>query len=85
MDLLGEISRRIPQDLDVMFEELSIDGQTVRIRVVSNSFEAADRLGAELAKYELFSQARIGGIETDRRSNAKRFNVTIALGAGEGE
>jgi Tfp pilus assembly PilM family ATPase len=85
LDLLGEISRRIPQDLDVVFEELSIDGQTVRIRVVSNSFEAADRLGTELAKYELFSQARIGSIETDRRTNAKRFNVTIALGGGEPE
>jgi general secretion pathway protein L len=85
LDLLGEISRRTPKELDVVFEELSIDGQTVRIRVVSNSFEAADRLGAELAKYELFSQARIGSIETDRRTNAKRFNVTIALGGGETE
>ena len=85
LDLLGEISRRIPEELEVVFEELSIDGQTVRIRVVSNSFEAADRLGTELAKYDLFRQARIGAIETDRRTNAKRFNVTIALGAGDAE
>jgi general secretion pathway protein L len=84
LDLLAEISRRIPTDLDVVFEEVSIDHQTIRIRVFSSSFEAADRLGAELAKFPLFSQARIGAIETDRRTGGKKFNVTISLGP-EGE
>ena len=65
--------------LDVVFEEVSIDHQTIRIRVSSSSFEAADRLGAELAKFPLFSQARIGAIETDRRTGGKKFNVTISL------
>jgi general secretion pathway protein L len=79
LDLLAEISRRVPTDLDVVFEEVSIDHQTIRIRVSSSSFEAADRLGAELAKFPLFSQARIGAIETDRRTGGKKFNVTISL------
>jgi general secretion pathway protein L len=83
LDLLEEISRRVPADLDVIFEELSIDGQTIRIRVASTSFEAADRLGAELAKFGPFSQSRIGAIETDRKTGAKNFNVTISLAAGD--
>lgn len=84
LDLLTEISRRIPEDLDVVFEEVSIDHQTIRIRVASSSFEAADRLGAELAKFGPFAQARIGAIETDRRSGGKKFTVTISLSAEEG-
>jgi general secretion pathway protein L len=84
LDLLAEISRRVSADLDVVFEEVSIDHQTIRIRVSSSSFEAADRLGAELAKFRLFSQARIGAIETDRRTGGNKFNVTISLGS-EGE
>jgi hypothetical protein len=63
----------------VVFEELAIDGQTIRIRVVAKSFEAADRLGTELAKFGPFSQARIGAIETDRVTGSKRFTVTISL------
>lgn len=83
LDVLTEISRRVPADLDVVFEELSIDKQTVRIRVFAKSFEAADRLGAELSKFGPFDQARIGAIETDKRTGSKKFNVTISLAAEE--
>ena len=83
LDVLTEISRRIPPDLDVGFEELSIDKQTIRIRVYAKSFEAADRLGAELSKFGPFEEARIGAIETDNKTGIKKFNVTISLAAGE--
>jgi hypothetical protein len=83
LDLLQEISARVPAELDLIFEELSIDGQTIRIRVIAQSFEAADRLGAELAKFPLFSQASIGAIETDRVTGSKKFNVTITLTGGQ--
>lgn len=81
LDLLQEISARIPNDLDVVFEELSIDGQTIRIRVIAKSFEAADRLGSELSSFAPFAQTRIGAIETDRLTGDKKFNVTISLAA----
>lgn len=83
LDLLQEISARVPPELDLNFEELSIDGQTIRIRVIAKSFEAADRLGAELAKFPPFAQARIGAIETDRVTGGKKFNVTISLSSDE--
>ena len=79
LDILTEISKRVPKDLDVGFDELSIDKQTVRVRVYAQSFEAADRLGAELSKYGPFDQARIGSIETDPRTGGKKFDVTISL------
>jgi general secretion pathway protein L len=79
LDVLTEISKRVPKDLDVGFEELSIDKQTVRVRVYATSFEAADRLGAELSKYGPFDRARIGSIETDARTGGKKFDVTISL------
>jgi len=80
LDLLSEISRLVPPDLDVVFEELSIDRQTIRLRAYAKSFEAAERLGSELGKFPLFSAVRIGSIETDPKNQAKRFNVTISLG-----
>jgi general secretion pathway protein L len=83
LDLLTEISRRVPEDLDVVFEELTIDRQTIRMRVYAKSFEAAYRLGAELSTFEPFAKARIGAIETDRKRGGKQFNVTISLSALE--
>jgi len=81
LDLLTEVSKLVPKDLDILLEELSIDRQTLRMRVRSQSFEAADRLGEQLATFAPFTDARIGAIETDKKTNAKRFSVTISIGA----
>jgi type IV pilus assembly protein PilM len=81
LDLLTELSRIVPPDLDIGLEELSIDRQTVRMRVQAKSFQAADRLGLELAKFGPFGGARIGAIETDQKTGGKRFQVTISLRA----
>jgi hypothetical protein len=83
LDLLTEISRRIPKDLDLAFEELSIDRQIIRIKVIAKTFEAADRLGSELARAGPFADARIGAIETDKRTGSKKFTVTISMAARE--
>jgi general secretion pathway protein L len=79
LDLLSEISRRVPNDLDIVFEELTIDRQMIRMRVFAKKFESADRLGAELAKFGPFSRAQIGAIENDPKRDGKRFTVTITL------
>jgi len=84
LDLLTQISKLVPKDLDVVFDELSIDRQIIRMRVYSSSFESADRLGAELAKFPPFAQARIGSIESDPKRGGKRFDVTISLAPPEG-
>lgn len=81
LDLLAELSRMVPQDLDIGLEELSIDRQTIRMRVHAKSFQAADRLGAELARFEPFSGTRIGAIEKDAKTGGTHFNVTISLKA----
>ncbi len=83
LDLLTEISKLVPDNLDVIFDELSIDRQISRMRVYANSFESADRLGAELAKFPPFAQARIGSIESDAKRGGKRFDVTISLAPPE--
>jgi type II secretory pathway component PulL len=79
LDLLVEISKRVPANLDIRLEDISIDRQSVRMRVQAKNFQAADRLGAELQKFEPFANTKIGSIETDSRTGSKRFSVTIGL------
>jgi general secretion pathway protein L len=83
LDLLTKISQLVPEDLEVVFEELSIDRQVIRIRVYGEDFQSADRLVTSLAKFEPFARAHIGAIETDPKRGGKRFNVTISLAHSE--
>ena len=84
LDLLAEVSARVPRNLDVVFEEMSIDRQVIRMRVYSKSFEAADRLRSELATFAPFALARVSGeVKTDVKRGGKTFTVTISLSERE--
>lgn len=80
LDLLTEISARVPSDLEVVFEELAIDRQVVRVRGFTKSFEAVDRLRAELAKFEPFAQIQVSEVKEETKRGGKSFSLTISLG-----
>jgi general secretion pathway protein L len=82
LQVLTEISSRVPADLDVIFEELSIDRQVIQIKGHSPSFGSVDRLRAELAKYPPFSEIAVGDITSDARRGGQTFSVRISLSLG---
>jgi general secretion pathway protein L len=82
LQVLAEISSRVPPDLDVIFEELSIDRQVIQIKGHSPSFGSVDRLRAELVKYAPFSEIAVGDITSDARRGGQTFNVRISLASG---
>jgi general secretion pathway protein L len=77
LDILTELSAHVPQDLDVVFEEVGIDPNVVRIRGYSKSFEAVERLKTEFSKLDGFSQVQMSEIQTDARRGGKSFSVTL--------
>jgi type IV pilus assembly protein PilM len=79
LDVLTELSKIIPKNLEIGLEELSIDRQTIRMKVQAQDFRATDRLQAALQKFPPFAAARIGAIETEKKTGNKRFSVTISL------
>jgi type IV pilus assembly protein PilM len=79
LDVLGEISARVPRDLDVVFEELVIDRQVVQVKGHSPSFGSVDRLRAELSRYTPFSEITVGDITSDTRRGGQNFSVRISL------
>ena len=82
LQVLAEISSRVPADLDVIFEELSIDRQVIQIKGHSSSFESVDRLKTELEKYGPFSEIKVGEVTSDARRGGRTFNVRISLSSG---
>ena len=85
LDLLTEISARIPKDLEVEFEELSIEGQVVQIRGHSPAFGSVDRLRAELARFEPFQSISVGDITSDPKRGGQNFSMRISLQTRGGE
>jgi general secretion pathway protein L len=81
LDILTEISDRVPQDLDVVFEELAIDRQIVQIKGHAPAFGSVDRLRAELAQYAPFSSITVGDITRDARRDGQTFSMRISLSA----
>jgi general secretion pathway protein L len=79
LDILTEISRRVPPDLDVVFEELSIDRGVVQIKGHSPSFGSVDRLRAQLAQFGPFAEISVGDITADARRGGQNFSVRISL------
>jgi len=83
LDVLTEISARIPDGLAVVFEELTIDGQVVRVRGHTGSFGAVDQLRSALASFPLFTDIRVSEIQDDEKLGVKNFSISISLGAEE--
>jgi general secretion pathway protein L len=85
LDILTEISSRVPQDVEVVFEELAIDRQIVQIKGHSPAFGSVDRLRAALAKFAPFSTIVVGDITRDARRGGQTFSMRISLSAdGDG-
>ncbi|HXZ86204.1 MAG TPA: hypothetical protein VEI82_12015, partial [Myxococcota bacterium] len=83
LEVLRQISALTPQSLDVSFDELSIERQSVSARGHSSDFVSADQLKAELSKFEGFQHVLVTDVKTDPRRGGKTFTVSIRLGEEE--
>jgi Tfp pilus assembly protein PilN len=79
VDLLAELSRQIPDDVNVQFEDININRRVVKIKVVGESYETADRLKTLLAKLAPFTSAEVDKVKSTRGGTSKRFNLTLNL------
>ena len=84
--LLAELSRAIPQDLEVRINEVSIDRNQIRLDIAAGGYEAADRLTSVLSGSPAFRGAKVAGsIKTDSKTGGVSFDVSIPLAAsGDG-
>lgn len=79
LDVLREISTKVPPALDVTLKVLSIDEDRIRFQGTTTSFELVERLKTELEKIAFFSSVNVGDVRSER-GGGKSFNVTIIMG-----
>ncbi len=83
LDLLTEISSHVPDGLEVVFEELAIERDSVQIRGHTPDFKAVDQLTSELKKFPAFSEVVVGSSDTDARRGGVNFDLRIRVAGGE--
>ncbi len=83
LDILTELSRRVPPDLGVVFEELSIDRQVIQIKGHLPEYGGVDRLEKALTESALFRELTVGDASTDTRRGGTNFSVRISLAPPE--
>ena len=81
---LGELTIRIPKDVEIKVNELVIDPERIRIDAETESFEAIDRIKAEVLKSDLFGQAEVSNAKMSAKEGWVKFSLTIQLNHGKG-
>jgi type IV pilus assembly protein PilM len=85
LDIMTELSARVPDDLKVRFEEVQIDRKVVRVKVAAENYEAADRLENVLSAAPPFEAASVSGQIKKNRGGAITFGINIPLEVEEGD
>jgi len=78
--ILREISSRIPKDLEVEFRDYTVEEGRVRIEGVTTSFDAIDRIKADLAQFPRFASVAVSDAKAGVERDKVIFKLTIALG-----
>ena len=77
LDLLKEISQRIPKSLNVHINRMVIDTETVRISGKTDAFNEVDRIKNNLEPSPIFSGVTISSANLDRTGKGVRFEIRI--------
>jgi len=77
LDLLKDISDRIPKSLDVRVSRMVIDQETVRVSGKTDTFNTVDNIknGLETSKY--FSGVTISSASLDRTGKRVQFEIKL--------
>ena len=77
LDLLMDISQRIPKSLDVDVTRMGIDQETVRISGKTDTYSAVDRIKNALEPSTYFSSITISSTNLDRTGKHVKFEMKL--------
>ena len=77
LDLLKDISERIPEKFDIDVKNLVIDGETVRISGETDTFNTVDSLKNGLEPSDYFSSVTITSANLDRGGERVNFEIKL--------
>lgn len=79
LDLLRELSGRIPPGVEVDMQTFSFDAERVRLSGRTDSFESVDRILKALQEFELFKDVSLSNAKVEATDNKVDFKLSISL------
>lgn len=82
IDMLAEISARVPESMQVNVVRMVVDRQTILLRGLTDNFNSVDGLKKMLEKSDYFSSVTINSANLATRSTGVRFELKLDLNRG---
>jgi type II secretory pathway component PulL len=79
IDILNEMSRRIPAGLDIQLSRLDISPDSMLLSGETDDFNSVDIIKNRLVSYQAFKNTKISSATTDKSGNRVRFKIKIDL------
>jgi hypothetical protein len=79
LDLLRDISERVPKSLDVNVSRMVIDMETVRLSGETDTFNTVDNIKNKLEPSTYFSSVTISSANLDSTGKRVRFEIKLQL------
>ena len=77
LELLKDISKRIPESLDIRVTRMVVDLEAVRISGTTDTFNTVDKIKNDLESSDCFSAATISSAKLDRTGNRVEFEIKL--------
>ena len=77
LDLLKDISERIPSSMDVLLNSMVVDPETVRISGETDTFNTVDSIKNDLEPSPYYSQVTIASANLDRSGKRVQFEIKL--------
>lgn len=79
LGVLAEISQRVPKEIRLDVQDFSVEGDKVRIEAETNSFDAVDKIKADLEQFPKFKEVTVGDAKVSADQTKVRFRISITL------
>jgi len=82
LDLLKDISQRIPESLAVRIVRMVVDSETVRISGSTDTFNTVDKIKNDLESSTFYTAATISSAKLDRTGEKVEFEIKLERAGG---
>ena len=79
LGVLAEISQRVPKETRLDVQNFSVEGDKVQIEAETQSFDAVDRIKADLGRFPKFKEVSVSDAKVSADQTKVRFRIAITL------
>ncbi len=79
LDVLNELSVRVPPDIELSITDFSIDEKSIRFVGWTDTFESVNKIEQELKKSTLFANAKVSNAKVGKNKSQVNFQMLITF------